>query len=168
MKFTYFIDGDQIRVQELIDARYIQPSDEVWVFSDVNHIAGFRKRYDKITETLKCPVHLIEVKAGNNAVDFAIAMYSVVNWDRTGLLIFVSDDKHFQSIASNYISIYPAFTGMVKVVKYLSDSEKYFGWLRTGDLYSALCRYIGESNAKEIMGEKVEKKKGNNDYIVAV
>lgn len=168
MKFTYFIDGDQIRAQELIEAYYIQPSDEVWVFSDVGHIAGFRKRYDEITATLKCPVHLIEVKTGNNAVDFAIAMYSVVNWDGTGLLIFVSDDKHFQSIANNYMNIYPKFTGMVKTVKCLSNSEKYYGWLRVGDIYTALCKYIGESNAKEIMSGEIEEKKGSSGYIVAV
>lgn len=168
MKFTYFIDGDQIRIQELIDAHYVQPQDEVWIFGDQSHITSFRKKYNEIAATLKCPFHLIEVKTGSNAVDFAIAMYSMTKWDRKGLLIFVSEDKHFQSIADNYMSIYPEFTSMVKVVKRLSDGEKYFGWLRVGDIYSALCRYIGEQNAKEIIEKKEENKKGNCNYIVAV
>lgn len=127
MGFTFYVDGDNAPKQNIHGIEKLDVADEVVIFyANNNPYYAHPVHQDDVRSRCKCPIQFISVKAGNNAVDFAVAMYTIKHYlcnehEVSDMLFMISGDEHFEIIKRQLSDTYEMGKA-VEIYKNIADA----------------------------------------------
>lgn len=106
-----YIDGDNSPGSRTDNISVCSKDEVIKLFYARNNTYYSKKNNrDDLLNKSKCNMEFIPIPAGNNSVDFAIAVHATKDLSEgkvKRLICFISADKHFDLIAERLMSFYP-------------------------------------------------------------
>lgn len=137
MKFIFYIDGDNAPKQSVNGILELGVMDTVHIFYAHNNQHYCKKENRaEIDSKCGCLVYFHPVLAGENAVDFAIAMHAANTWSdgptSEFMTFLISHDSHFDIIRRQLAETY-GLAGSVQVGKSIQEIWDRYFWLKVKD-----------------------------------
>jgi len=160
MKFIFYIDGDNTPKQSVDGILKLDVVDTVHIFY-ANNNQHYCKKENRAALESKCicSVFFHPVEAGDNAVDFAIAMHAANTWSGGPISKFmtflISNDHHFDIIRRQLATTY-GLAGSVQVGKSIHEVWNRYFWLKAKDekeFKFMLEDTVGEHNVSFVINQ---------------